>query len=281
MSLATGFTWTHKNIKLLGYSVAGITTSIAMPEAEVVFDVAQGLPFQMNISNILLTHGHMDHASGIPYVIGQKAMQGQTPPNIYMPPALLQPMRELMRIWEKVEDHTYQYQFIAVEAGKSYPLRSPYFFKPFPTSHRVPSFGYTVFERKKHLKEEYKGLEREGLIDLRRKGVEIEEYAEIPLVSFTGDTRIEFLDAAPWVKQSQVLVTEVTFVDKAKTVENARFWGHIHLEELLPRLDALKCEKVVLIHISARYTTKYVREVLEDRIPEHWKTKVEVFPRPM
>ena len=76
-------------------------------------------------------------------------------------------------------------------------------------------------------------------------------------------------------------MTEVTFVDSAKTIENTRFWGHLHLEELLPRLDTLKCEKVVLIHISARYTTKRVLEILADRVPEHWKTKIEIFPRPI
>ncbi len=281
MSLSAGYTWTHKNIRLLGYSMAGITTSIVMPEADAVFDVAQGLPYQMNVSNILLTHGHMDHASGLPYVIGQKAMQGQTPPDVYMPPALLPPMREMMRIWERVEDHSYQYRFHAAEEGRAYPLKGPYFFKAFPTSHRVPSVGYTVFERKKRLKEEYKTLAREELIDLRRRGEELDDHAEVPLVSFTGDTRVEFLDGAPWVRRSQVLVTEVTFIDSAKTIENAREWGHMHLEELLPRLDDLKCEKIVLIHISARYTTKRVREILEDRVPEHWKTKIEIFPRPV
>ncbi|MCM2282832.1 MAG: MBL fold metallo-hydrolase [Bdellovibrionaceae bacterium] len=281
MSLSGGYSWSHKNVRLVGYSMAGITTSIAMPEADVVFDVAQGLPFQMNIPNICLTHGHMDHASGVPYVIGQKSMQGQIQPNFYMPSALVQPMREMMRIWERIEDHTYQYQFVGVEAGRSYPLKSPYFFRTFPTSHRVPSVGYTVFEKRKHLKDEYKNLTRDELIELRRQGVELEEHIEDPLMSFTGDTRIEFLDGAPWVKKSKVLVTEVTFVDSAKSIENAREWGHLHLDELLPRLDSLKCEKVVLIHISARYTTKKVLEILDDKVPEHWKTKVEIFPRPI
>lgn len=286
MSLGAGYTWSYKNVRLIGYSMAGITTSLAMPDADVIFDVAQGLPYQTNISNILLSHGHMDHASGLPYLLGQKAMQGQTTPTVYMPRELVAPMREMMRIWERIEDHSYQYRFVGVDGATSsetpaQPLKNPYVFRPFPTFHRVPSVGYTVFERRKRLKGEYKDLDREALIDLRRQGIDPDEMSEEPLVSFTGDTQIEFLDGAPWVKKSKVLVTEVTYLDSAKTIDNTRHWGHLHLDELIPRLDSLKCEKLVLIHISARYTTKRVLEILEDRVPEHWKTKIEVFPRPI
>jgi len=281
MSLATGYTWQHDGIRLLGFSLAGITTSIVFPDADVVFDLGQGFPWQMNIGNILLTHGHLDHASGLAYVIGQKSMQGQTKPKIYLPPVLMQPMTALMKIWEQVEDHTYNYEFIPVQLDQTYPLKGNYFFRPFQTHHRVPSFGYTVFERKKQLKAQFRTCSREELIELRQKRIEIEEFHELPLVSFTGDTKIEYLDTCHWVANSKVLLTEVTFIDRAKPIENARHWGHIHLEELIPRLEKLKCEKVVLIHLSARYTTKYIRDVLEDRLPEHVKTRVEIFPRPI
>ncbi len=281
MSLGTGYSWVHGSVRLLGYSMAGMTTSIGMPEADALFDVGQGLPWQVPFTNILLTHGHMDHASGIPYLIGQKAMSSQIPPTIYMPPSLVPPMRELMRLWEKVENHTYQYNFVSVELDREYPLRPPFFFKAFPTFHRVPSQGYTIFERKKRLKDQYRGLERDELVRLRNQGTEMEDFIEEPVVSFTGDTKIEFLDSRPWIKQSKVLLTEVTYVDKAKTIANTREWGHLHFDELLPRLDEIKSQKIVLIHISARHSTKAVREILDDRVPEHFKTKVEIFPRPI
>ncbi|RYF42063.1 MAG: MBL fold metallo-hydrolase, partial [Cytophagaceae bacterium] len=101
-----------------------------------------------------------------------------------------------------------------------------------------------------------------------------------PVLSFTGDTRIEFLDD-PQVRASRVLVMEVTYWDDKKSVENARTWGHIHLDELIPRLEHLKCEKIVLIHASARYTTARLREIMDARIPEHFKHRVDLFPRPM
>ncbi len=280
MSLDKGFSWSHKDIHLQGYSVAGITTSIGFVEAGCLFDVAQGLPYQMPYTNVLVTHGHMDHASGIPYLIAMKAMLGQIPPEIYMPPSMVPPMREIMRAWEKIEDHAYQYRFHAVKPDHEYPLEGNYFFKTFETFHRVPSNGYTVFRRKKKLKEEFHGKPQSELGRLRQSGVEIEEHSVEAVLSFTGDTKIEYLDHCPWVAQSRVLVTELSFIDQKRTVENARYWGHLHLDELLPRLEKLQCEKIVLIHISARYTNREVEKIIRERIPEHLKHRVEVFPRP-
>jgi ribonuclease Z len=280
MSLATGFQWKHDNVKLLGYSVAGISTSIAFPDAEVCFDVAQGLPYQIQFPNLLITHGHMDHASGLPYIIAMKSMMSQPVPNIYMPASLVKPMTEIMNIWHGIDQHVYRFNFIPIEEGKEYPLKPPYFFKSFPTYHRVPSHGYTIFERKKRLKEKYKNLNPQDLGALRKSGEELDEFSSEAILSFTGDTKIEFLESEQ-VRKSRVLVMEVTYWDKKKSVENAREWGHIHIDEVLPKLDSLKCERIVLIHASARYTTAYLQEILEARLPEHLKTKVTLFPRPI
>lgn len=280
MSLATGYTWTHKNIRLVGYSMAGISTSIVFPDADVCFDVGQGLPFQMNIPTICITHGHMDHASGLPYLISQKSMMSQQPPMVYMPEGLVKPMTSIVKLYEQIDNFNYNYTFRTIAPDEEGALKPPYFFKTFKTLHRVDSQGYTVFERKKRLKPEYREIDPQQLGHLRKKGEVLEEFWDEPVLSFTGDTTIEFLDS-PQVRQSRVLVMEVTYWDDKKTVENARLWGHIHLDELIPRLESLKCEKIVLIHASARYTTKYLKEVMDARIPEHFKHRVELFPRPI
>lgn len=280
MSLDKGFVFTHGAVKLVGYSIAGITTSIAFPEAEVCFDVGQGLPFQIPVPNILITHGHMDHASGLPYLIAMKSMMSQPVPQIYMPDSLVKPMTDIMRIWAGIDQHTYKFQFNPVANGRDYQLKPPFFFRPFPTFHRVPSHGYTIYEKKKHLKPEYRDLPPAELGRLRKDGRVLEDYVNEPLVSFTGDSKIECLDT-PDVRGSKILLIEVTYWDQKKSVENAREWGHIHLDEILPKLESLKCEKIVLIHASARYPTPYLNQILDARVPEHLKSRVVLFPRPI
>ena len=279
MSLSTGYPLQIEGLKLLGYSVAGITTSLVMPEVDVCFDVGQGLPFQIPVPNILITHGHMDHASGLPYLIAMKSMMGQVIPNIYMPELLVDPMTRIMKIWAEIDHHEYKFNFIPTRDGQSVQLKGNYSFQTFPTFHRVPANGYTIFERKKRLKKKYQGATQQELGHLRRQGDEIDERIDEPILSFTGDSKIEFLenDAA---RNSRVLVMEVTYWDKKKSVENAREWGHIHLDELIENLDQIQARKIVLIHASARYSTRVLNETLEDRIPEHHKDRIVIFPRP-
>lgn len=280
MSLSEGYRFTHKNIQLMGYSVAGLSTSFVYPDADVCFDVAQGLPFQLPITNVLLTHGHMDHAAGLPYLIGMKSMTNQAVPQVYMPHSLVQPMREMMRIWSEIDEHEHRFQFEGLGPNEERPLKGAYFFRTFPTFHRLPSHGYTIYEKKKRLKREFQGLQAEELANLRTRGIALEEHYSDALVSFTGDSKIEFLNSDE-VKNSRVLLMEVTYWDDKKSVHNAREWGHIHFDELVPILGELKNEKIVLIHASARYTTKYLREILDARVPEHIKDRVVLFTRPM
>ncbi len=42
----------------------------------------------MGARRILLTHGHLDHAAGVPYLIAQRNMQAQYQNDVYTPPGL-------------------------------------------------------------------------------------------------------------------------------------------------------------------------------------------------
>ena len=280
MSLAEGFSWAYKDWSFSGYSLAGITTSILCRNAAVCFDVGQGLPFQNSARHILITHGHLDHAAGIPYVISQKNMIGQKEVDFLLPPHLVDPIERILKIWQEVDQQEYSYRLRAAEPGRIMELDKLYCVKPFSTPHRVPSQGYVLYQKKKRLKQEFKSEGEEAILAARRRGEDPNEIFLDPAVAFTGDTKIEFLSSDPDVARARILFVEATFWDEAKPVEHARKWGHIHLDEVLEILPQLKNERVVLIHASVRYSTAQLEKILRQKLPPSERERVVIFPRP-
>lgn len=277
-SVEAGLPWEHSGLRFWGLSLSGIRTCLSMPEFSFAFDVAQAYPFALNLKKYFLTHGHLDHAAGIPYIISQKAMLRQPAPDFYMPLSLVEPMHKIMKIWMEIEEHQYQYHFHPLQADQEVELNQNHFIKTFPTVHRIESLGYTLFHRNKKLKPELQSFSQEQLRELKARGVEIQNTVETPLVSFTGDTQIEFLQKRDWLKKSKILILETTYIDDKKSREHAKKWGHTHLDELIPLLDQIESEKIVLIHLSSRYTTHEAQKILAARIPPQHRERVVMYP---
>ena len=256
-----------KDFTIKGVSTAGIGTCLTIPEWKLAFDVAQGLPFAFPMSHFLISHLHQDHASGIPYIISQKAMQSHKPPTFYLPQGTADKVHQIMKIWAELEDHNYDFILKEPKLGERIPINPHLFAETFSTRHRVRSQGYTIFQSKKRLSRKFKDLSREEILKLRSQGVEIEETQSIPKVSFTGDTQIEFLDLSPQVTKSEVLIMEVTYIDEKRGVESARKWGHIHFKEIAQRLSQIESEKIVWIHLSARHTRTEVDQMIREHLP--------------
>lgn len=261
-------TYEIAGFRLIGRSVAGHGTSLIFPELDFSFDVAQGASkYFMSVNHYLISHGHMDHAAGVPFIVSQKSLNHLPAPVFYMPQSLVDPLTEITKLWQKIEGHEYPFKFVGVREDEDYPLKNDYFFRVFPTVHRVESYGYTIFRRVRKLKAEYRELGRDAIVGLREKGAVIHDFIEEPLISFTGDTKIEFMRSRPWVLKSKVLFFEATYLNSKKSIEEARKWGHIHLDEVIPHLDEFENEKIVLIHFSRRHSKQEIREILRQKIP--------------
>lgn len=270
--------WSFSNLHIAGCSLSGIRTSFAIEQLDLCFDVANGHPKQFNINNFFISHGHLDHCAGIPYIISQKALAHLKAANFYMPQSLVEPMTDIMNIWEKIEGHQYSYHFLPVDHIHRIDVNPNYFVKPLKSTHRIDSFGYCLFQTKKKLNPKYSNLNQVELTNLSKQGIELSTEISTPLFTFSGDTQIDFLLKHEEARKSKILFIECTYLDDKKSVEHAKKWGHIHLHELLDILPKLENEKIVLIHISSRYSDKEAVQLLKSQIPMQFLDRVEIYP---
>lgn len=280
MSLARGFSCQFGRQEFAGYSLAGQTTSVFHKNSKVCFDIGQGLPFHLSAKAFCLTHLHADHGSGLHYVLSQRSLFRLPKVPIFLPGKHIKSAGIIIREWEKIEELDYAFELIPAEEGLQWNLENGQQIRAYPTPHRIESFAYVLFDKKKKLLKKYQDLNPHELIDLRKQGVSLEENLFEPLVAFSGDTKIEFLERHPIMLQSQILFMECTYLDKKKSIEETRKWGHIHLDEIVNCADQFQNQFISLIHVSSRYKTHEVLSILQKKLPPSLIKKVHLFPRP-
>lgn len=263
--------------ELVGVSLAGCRTALYIPELKVCFDAGFPFPFQLGTDTFFITHGHLDHAAAIPYIISQKNLNNQKLAQFYMPNELVAPLSQIINVWQQIETHSYTFDFRPIENGERIDINSQFFVRAFKAHHRIPARGYTLFQIKKHLKKEFLGLHKEQLVALKSKGTVVDDIEELPLMSFSGDTQLEFLWEHDWITQSKYLLIETTYIDDRKPVAQAREWGHIHLDEVIEALPKIQSEKIVLMHISSRYGDREAKDIIAKKVPPEHQDRIIFF----
>ncbi len=267
----------HKGLLFEGISEGGIRTSIVCSSLELMFDFGFINPDKIHIGKILLTHAHLDHSCGIPYYVSQRSLRKLPKPTIYLPKEIQPKMAEILRLYSEIEDFEYGCDLVGIEEADTIHLKPGFFFKPWSTFHRVPSFGYTVYETKKKLKKEFNSLSAEEIRILKSNGQELTEDIQTPLVSFSGDTKIEYVLKHEDVRKSKILFLEATYVCDKRDTDRAREWGHTHLDEIVENAEAFENEAIVLIHASKRYSYREYQDWVRKKIPSVLKDRIHLF----
>ncbi len=255
------------DILLVGTSVAGVETVVAAPELNLCFDVGRAPSEVVPIDTVCLTHGHMDHAAGIAYYLSQRGFIGNPPGRIILPRSLAQPVQALMAVWADIEGHHSPGEIIGVEPNQDVPIRRDLIVRPFAVHHGGDALGYAAVQARHKLKPEYHGLSGPQLVELKKKGVEIERWVEVPLIAYCGDTALGAFLRQSCVRDAKVLIVECTFFE-AEHVSRARAGRHLHVGDLPQLMEQVRCPNVVLIHLSQRTDIRAARRILVESLPE-------------
>ena len=264
-------------MKLEGLSIAGVETCIEVPELRLVLDMGRCTRTAVNQPTVLLSHGHLDHMGAIAQHAARRAMMKMGESTYLVPASVAADVEAFFNAAGALDGQAIPRRVVPLEPGQDYALGKQRWVRPFQTYHRVASQGYTVWERRHHLRAEFRGLPGERLGELRRQGVNIDHEEEVPRLSFTGDTRSEVLERTPELQRTETLVIESTFLDDLVSVEGARSTGHIHLDELLDRAALLPKTEVVFSHFSARYRDEDVERIVSQRLPDELRGVVRLF----
>jgi len=264
------------DLEIIGYSVAGEETVVAMPQLDVCFDIGKAPNQIISINHILLTHGHMDHAAGVAYYLSHRNFSGQSPGTILAPKNLLGPMREIIDAWSRLDGNKVPAKLVGVKAGDEYQIKPNLFTRVFPTKHCKGSVGYTVLEKRKKIKPEYATLKGPQIVELKKQGIEIDYPLEIPIVTYLGDTQNVDFSQLKYIVESKILIAECTFyeTDHSGRAEAGR---HMHITEFAELIEKLQNQHIVITHTTQRTSMREIRRILKEALPAEQYEKVILF----
>ncbi|MBX3427617.1 MAG: metal-dependent hydrolase [Pirellulales bacterium] len=258
----------HGDLTIEGYSRAAVQSYWRFPELSIGFDLG-GQPWSfMGTETWFVSHGHLDHVAALPLYVSRRRMMKMEPPVIYLPGAALEPVREILRQFTRLDRGRMPCELRVAEPGQEIELSRELAVTVAPMQHSVPALGYVVWDRRKKLKPEYAELSGEQIRDLRLAGTDVTHEMRHPLVAYAGDTAPGGLDGCPAMFEAKILVCEMTFVAPDHRREKIHKFGHMHLDDFVERRDRFRNELVIASHLSTRYHASRVRKLVEKKLPD-------------
>ena len=271
-----------------GHSVAGEETWFRIHPPGLALDVGRGAPTQAGSRDIFLSHGHLDHALGVPYVLSQRRLHHPAPTpqiaptpqsapsapsaalsatRVFCPLPIVESLRALVVACERLEGVAYQHEIVGLVPGERVDVGRGLTIEAFATDHVVPSLGFHLLRRRRRLKIEYQGRSGEDLAQLRAEKVEIDRECEELWLSYCGDTGPEVWRLSPRLVESRLLLIECTFLgDEVR--QHGSTYKHLHFDDLVEHeADLAGHEAIVLHHLSRRHSLGALRREVNARLP--------------
>lgn len=249
--------------RVQGTSVAGEASCVQIPELDICFDMGVCPRMALASKFVAISHGHMDHIGGLAYYCSQRYFQGMGEGTIIADARIAPAIERMMAGYVDLERQNTPYRLIPLKPEQEFQIKNNIMLRGFEVEHTVPSFGYTIVEKRSKLKDEYTGLPQEKLRELKDRGVEITRILQVPLIAYLGDTQPGPALVREDVRKAQIVICECTFTEPEHK-ERARIGMHMHAEAIAEWLRVLECEHLVLTHLSRRTNLGFARKRLTE-----------------
>ena len=263
-----------------GVSVAGLYTTLHIPEIHSVFDIGLAPRSFASARNLFLSHGHPDHAGALGAMLGIRTLIGvRRKLRIFAPAESLDDLRDLLVATSRLQGYPLEVELVGMLPGDEVGLRAGLRVRALRTHHAIPSLGYQFYRHVRKLRVDFRDLPEAEIARRRATGEDegLFEDVERRELAYVTDTLPGVLDDEPGLAESRVLIYECTFLDERKSMEATVLGRHTHLDDLLDRASLLQNEHIVLIHFSQIYKPPEVIEILRRRCPPHLHERIVPF----
>lgn len=236
------------------------------------------------LTTIFITHLHGDHLFGLPGLLTSRSFQGgvDKPLAIYGPPGIKQFVQTALQL---TGSHlNYPIEIIEIDQeGEQFNVQNIHI-TALPLNHGILSFGYRL-----ELPEKEGGLLTERLIEVgiepgpiyrqfKEQSTVIWNGKEYDTAQFKGESEagliiVFFGDTKPHPNEliladgADVIVHECTYLDGDEMLSHQYF--HTHINDLLELIDKTDVKKVLINHVSNRYTKEDILRLSQQMREEH------------
>ena len=216
--------WRWGGLTLIGTSIAARATAFAVPDLGVALDVGRMTPLLAAQPVVLLSHGHLDHLSGVLAYLNVRARfhSGELT-RLVVPREIRDALRgalDLLPGMESVRKRLdLERAIVGAEAGDRIEFGAGHAVA-FACDHGVPALGWRLFRP---------GRER-------------------AVLAYAGDGSTGPVAADPALLDADAAVVECTFVEPNRRIA-AQLSRHAHIRDWIEIAPRLPCDRLVLMHL--------------------------------
>lgn len=264
---------TLDQFQILGRSIAGIETVLAIPQWNVCFDVGRAPDFAFSQDHLALTHWHLDHAGGVAFYLGLRHLNSLKPLKLIVPQEKVEETAGYIQYLRKLSES--ELKCDVVPAAENVLLKRDLMIRGIPSYHSIPSSGYLIEQRKRHLKPAFRGQSSAEILEAKQAGRDVEEEQVDLLFALSGDTKAEFFETE--AVKAKYLVMECSFFGDDSNYQKIRDYGHTHILDWKKYADRIASECIIMTHTSQRYSKKEVAAACRKNLPKDLLDRLIVF----